>query len=243
MTGTSARRMLTLSLAAIFLLSKDVAAADAEPSWGTSSTTTFTVPFTSFVPMDAFTVANMGVSTGGNGTVCNDIGGTCRFSASVSLPNGAKIVGLDLEACDAHLSRSVNLVLSACPKGTSSCTSIANVDSDNTGCAVTSSASLSTQVDNTNNYYVLLGTITDDSISLLARAARVRYQLQLSPAPATATFADVPTNYIYFRAIEALAASGITSGCGGGNFCPNQPVTRGELAKFLANALGLYWPN
>jgi hypothetical protein len=67
----------------------------------------------------------------------------------------------------------------------------------------------------------------------------IYYQLQMSPAPLTATFADVPTNYLYFRAIEALAASRVTSGCGGGNFCPNQAVTRGEMAKFLAVALGL----
>ena len=69
----------------------------------------------------------------------------------------------------------------------------------------------------------------------------IYYKLQMSPAPATATFADVPTNYLYFRAIEALAAAGITSGCGGGNFCPNQSVTRGEMAKFLSVALGLSW--
>lgn len=64
----------------------------------------------------------------------------------------------------------------------------------------------------------------------------------VSPAPASATFGDVPTNFLYFRAIEALAASGITSGCGGGNFCPNGNVTRGEMAAFLARALGLHWP-
>ncbi|MGE5276432.1 MAG: S-layer homology domain-containing protein [Acidobacteriota bacterium] len=64
----------------------------------------------------------------------------------------------------------------------------------------------------------------------------------VSPAPASATFGDVPTNFLYFRAIEALAASGITAGCGGGNFCPNGTVTRGEMAAFLARALGLHWP-
>jgi hypothetical protein len=52
----------------------------------------------------------------------------------------------------------------------------------------------------------------------------------------------VPTNFLYFKAIEALAASGITGGCGSGNFCPNQNVTRGEMAAFLARALGLHWP-
>ena len=64
----------------------------------------------------------------------------------------------------------------------------------------------------------------------------------VSPAPANATFSDVPTSDPFFQAIEALAASGITSGCAAGQFCPNQPVTRAEMAKFLAKALGLNWP-
>lgn len=71
----------------------------------------------------------------------------------------------------------------------------------------------------------------------------VWWRRSVSPAPATAIFTDVPTTHTYFRAIEALAASGITAGCGGGNFCPNQNVTRGEMAAFLARALGLHWPN
>ncbi len=37
--------------------------------------------------------------------------------------------------------------------------------------------------------------------------------------------------------INALAASGITSGCGGASFCPNGSVTRGQMAAFLHRAL------
>lgn len=44
---------------------------------------------------------------------------------------------------------------------------------------------------------------------------RVYYTLQVSPAPAVATFSDVPTSHPFFRFIEALVASGITAGCGG----------------------------
>ncbi len=33
--------------------------------------------------------------------------------------------------------------------------------------------------------------------------------------------------------IERLAAEGITSGCGGGNYCPGAPVTRAQMAVFL----------
>src|SRR5262245_15632881 len=65
----------------------------------------------------------------------------------------------------------------------------------------------------------------------------------VSPAPAVATFADVPTSHIFFQFVEALAASGITGGCGGGNFCPDAPVTRGQMAAFLAKALGLHFPD
>jgi hypothetical protein len=64
----------------------------------------------------------------------------------------------------------------------------------------------------------------------------------VSPAPASATFNDVPNGHIFFPFIEALAASGITGGCGSGNFCPDNPVTRGQMAVFLAKALGLHWP-
>jgi hypothetical protein len=71
----------------------------------------------------------------------------------------------------------------------------------------------------------------------------IRYRLQVSPAPAVATFSDVPTDHPFFRFVEALAASGITAGCGGGQYCVDAPVTRGEVAVFLSAALGLYFPN
>lgn len=70
----------------------------------------------------------------------------------------------------------------------------------------------------------------------------VYYKRQISPAPGTATFSDVPLGAFGFQHIEALAASGITGGCGGGLFCPNNNVTRAEMAIFLAKALGLHYP-
>jgi S-layer homology domain len=72
---------------------------------------------------------------------------------------------------------------------------------------------------------------------------QVRYKLQVTAAPATATFTDVDTSHPLFRFVEALAAAGITAGCGGGKFCPDQPLTRGQMAVLLSKALGLYFPN
>lgn len=69
------------------------------------------------------------------------------------------------------------------------------------------------------------------------------YKLQLSPAPASATFPDVPGGYWAFQKIEALARSGITVGYPDGQFKPDRLITRAEMAVFLAKALGLHWPD
>ena len=39
--------------------------------------------------------------------------------------------------------------------------------------------------------------------------------------------------------IEQLAAEQITGGCGGGNYCPQNPNTRGQMAVFLAKTFQL----
>ncbi len=40
----------------------------------------------------------------------------------------------------------------------------------------------------------------------------------------------------YEGEINAVAAAGITVGCAEGRFCPNDPVSRGQMASFLARA-------
>jgi hypothetical protein len=56
--------------------------------------------------------------------------------------------------------------------------------------------------------------------------------------PATPTFGDVPTNFMFYDWIEEFSAQGFTAGCGGGNYCPNSAVTREQMAVFLL--LGKY---
>lgn len=50
------------------------------------------------------------------------------------------------------------------------------------------------------------------------------------------TFVDDDGNF-HEASIEALVAAGITQGCGEQRFCPDAPVTRGEMASFLARGL------
>jgi IPT/TIG domain/S-layer homology domain len=58
------------------------------------------------------------------------------------------------------------------------------------------------------------------------------------PPPATGTvFTDVPADSFAADFIEAAAAEGITAGCGGGNFCPEATVTRGQAAALINKTL------
>ena len=54
-------------------------------------------------------------------------------------------------------------------------------------------------------------------------------------------FTDVPTTHVFFKYIQKMKELGSTSGCTTTTYCPEDPVTRGQMAVFLARALGLHW--
>ncbi len=67
---------------------------------------------------------------------------------------------------------------------------------------------------------------------------KARYGTCYAPPPATVTlFADVPQDAFAADWIEELSGLGITGGCGGGNYCPDSPVTRAQMAVFLLKTL------
>lgn len=91
------------------------------------------------------------------------------------------------------------------------------------------------------DFYAFVASLSSDA-NIGFKGVRVFWHRQVSPAPPTATFNDVPTTDPGFQFVEALARSGITAGCGSGNFCPDAPLTRRQMAVFLSKALGLHWP-
>lgn len=78
-----------------------------------------------------------------------------------------------------------------------------------------------------------------DALVMIVRAAG----LDASSPPESPTFEDVPAGAPGFAELEAAAAAGITAGCGDRRFCPDQPITRAELAAFLARARGWSAPS
>jgi hypothetical protein len=215
--------------------------ASAPRTYGTKDETYLRIPAASFVPKNSLTAwaelpgTNRRYSTTPQGA----------FEAGVSLPNGALVTSLTLESCDSNAGVSdVSAYLELFDNTGAFVSVLGQVFTTGApGCgAVSQSFATPHAVNNSTDVITVYAvTASGDSTNSFSSVV-VGYKLQMSPAPATATFADVPTSHPYFRAIEALAASGITGGCGGGNFCPGNNVTRGEMAAFLARALGLHWP-
>ena len=92
----------------------------------------------------------------------------------------------------------------------------------------------------------ITGGCSNDPPSFCPDAAITRGQMAVflvaslgqSPTSCTGRFTDVPIGDPFCGFAEQLAANGITGGCGGGRFCPNDPITRGQMAVFLEAALG-----
>jgi MYXO-CTERM domain-containing protein len=58
-------------------------------------------------------------------------------------------------------------------------------------------------------------------------------------SPATPTFGDVPTSHTFYAEIETIADMCVTSGCGSGNYCPDDLMTRAMAAVFIVRTFDL----
>ena len=226
-----------------------LAAASAPQTWGDTAESLYVVDSSELYPL----------APGDHYGVFN---GTLRYSSSFAglpfiaplhLPSGAQIDSLEMDFYDASpTGRALGLLVVCDYRGQTCnfiagepgceftiCSDAAGADGYGTQFAILSGSGT---VDNfASRYYLAAGNdVTDGTVAISQFV--VGYFLQVSPAPDTATFTDVPTSHPFFQYIEALAASGITGGCGGGNYCPNAPLTRGQMAVFLSKALGLEFP-
>jgi hypothetical protein len=76
-------------------------------------------------------------------------------------------------------------------------------------------------------------TIRSDTITVAGQTVTVYQGIN---------FLDVPSNDPFYADIGKLAARGVTLGCGSGNYCPNDPITREQMAAFILRAKGEFNP-
>jgi hypothetical protein len=170
--------------------------------------------------------------------------------AGVNIPNGAVIQGIELQGCDlsrfARLEATLESWVTNPPNVSIEIHGSIGMGADASavdGCRGWFSPIANVLVGSGRTYQVRVNLNPVAGTGAYFQAVRIYYALRVSPPPGAATFADVPVGSPLHQFVEALFAAGITGGCGGGNYCPNAPITRGQMAVFLAVALGLHWPN
>ena len=178
------------------------------------------------------------------------------FRAPVTLPDGAVVDSIGLYYCIDDETAYMLATFRTLPGGGSDGTPPVNNDLgfaitplNTTGCSYVSAplggATINNNVDNGGGrQYEVVLIINNPTAAVRFKGVDVRWHRQVSPAPATATFNDVPTSDPAFQFIEAFNAAGITAGCNAAPplYCPDNTVTRRQMAVFFAKALGLQWP-
>jgi hypothetical protein len=222
------------------------------PSYGVTSTSAYSFAAHDFHPISSEVTYAFTPNPGNLSLYRTNAAGDVWLLAPIHLPTGALMTSFEFLFCDTSATKAFFSFLVINDKSGPSFSQPSLVSSTNPeapGCINRSFTPVApVEVDNDLNAYSLevnLGgnpSVGDNTIVL--SQARIYYRLQVSPAPATATFpVDVPTTHPFFRFIEALAAAGITGGCAPQAYCPDGPITRGQMAVFLSVALGLHFPN
>ena len=211
----------------------------AEPgTFGTASTIVMNLQPEDFTPEIPGTTYSVGTGL--------FTSGASHFFAPLRLPAGAVIEAIEFFYFDASSQNPSAALILRDTSGNAVNTvlfdaAFPNVANGNNSLLATLATPIT--INNLTTHYQVRFLITAVGGNIGLRRIRVFYRLQVSPPPGTATFADVPVGDPLHRFVEALVAAGITGGCGGGNYCPNTAITRGQMAVFLAVALGLHWPN
>ena len=226
------------SLAALLITAGSLSAEPVSPDWGVTGRSSYVLNAwdmqvtNSGVTWAILPNTNRYLTSGGGGLI-----------GEIHVPQGALITTIELDACDDSVTGGVHAFFLRSDAISPVLLAEAHTDFAGTPGCTHVAADLATPetVDNAYRYVVTANNESLDA-STSVGAIRVFYRLQTSPAPAQPTFNDVPPSDPAYQYIEALVSSGVTAGCGGGNYCPDAPLTRRQMAVFLSKALGLDWP-
>jgi hypothetical protein len=216
-------------------------------TYGTTQDSLQRIGVQDFAPSDSTTIYNY---TDGNTTFLrySATAGFRAFIAHPHLPSGALLTGVEFAICDIDPVGNVqSLVLATDSMGSGlNIVGLPVLTTGTPGCdpVFVDLSSENFVVDNATSQILLDVVLSSGDATQSFAGATVFYRLQVGPAPPVASFNDVPVGHPFFQFIEALKSSGITGGCqiAPPLYCPDNFVTRGQMAVFLAKALGLQFP-
>ena len=217
--------------------------------FGTQDFTYTVIQAADFRPLDSATgyITNIG-----DGRLSRTSGGGPFFYHAIDIPHGAMLADVTVYVTDNDATYNVVSWLYDGSRASGIGTGVAFQPATNsatsgvpgdTTIVLTWNAPLPAFSDPNDVSWGVLVSLPTTGTTVSFNGVRLKWKRQVSAAPVTARFNDVPTSHPFFRYVEALAAAGVTGGCSTNppNYCPDAPVTRGQMAVFLATALGLHF--
>lgn len=219
------------------------AAPDITPkAYGTTATTVVKIHGTAFRSQSSGDKLDAYWDTGITFRSAGDV--AYMLHAPVQLPAGALVTQVGFDGYDVDPTLNINWGIYWVSQSNADTTGhIAWYSSSYSGGAFNTTADITQHTVDSGKYYFALVQLPKLGQDLAIKGMRITYKLQVSPAPVTASFTDVPVGHWAFQYVEAMKASGITTGTSPTTFSPDGAVTRAQLAVFLSRALGLHYPN
>ncbi len=187
---------------------------------------------------------NLGsIASGGTATVV--VVGTPSVLGTLTSNATVATTGLDPQA--ANNAASVQTTVDECPFDAPMLGTAPSVPAETSGLTASTSSGAGHELEWSLTGGVITGGQGSPTLTFQSGAAGTTMLLELldtlgscevaaEPVTIAVDFTDVPFDHIFREFVNAVLRSGITGGCGGGNFCPGQGVTRGQMAVFLLKA-------
>ena len=161
------------------------------------------------------------------------------MDASINLPSGAYLSIARLYYRD-NDGGTVNLIIWR-EYAPNNWTTLCEFHSSGTPNYTSSGINIGHTIANANNMYHARVTASQATNNLSFMGLRLYWRRQIRTG-LSHPFTDIGhLPQLWQDSIAALRASGITSGTSSTTYSPDMNVTRGQMAVFLAKALGLYW--
>jgi len=179
-------------------------------------------------------------------------GGTPLIVSGTNFLDGATVTigGVPADGISVDSYSSISLTTPALSPGTANDLVVTNTDTT-TGTLVKAFVADFLDVPGSQQFYAFVTTLVSNGITagiggglygvdddtlrqqMAVFILKGKHGLCFVPPPCSGTFADVPCPSTFAAWIEEMANEGITGGCGGGLFCPMNPVRRDQMAVFL----------
>jgi uncharacterized repeat protein (TIGR01451 family) len=183
------------------------------------------------------------LANGASATV--QVVGTPTVEGTLTSNSAVVSSGLDLDT--SNNAASVQTTVAACPFAAPTIDAPASVPAATDGLTASASSGAGHELSWTLTGGTITGGQGTQTVTFESGAAGTTMLLELldvlgtcevaaEPVVIGVDFADVPPSHAFHDFVQTVLRNGITGGCGSGNYCPGDPVTRAQMAVFLLKA-------